>query len=410
PYPDGRAVRKTLDILIRKFGLRSCKPAFPDETTYRHCHDDIIRNCSAPCVGKVTREEYVARVRQACEFLEGNSAELIAQLEKQMLAAAERHEFERAAQLRDLIADLRLTSQQMTRFTRKSLPASNDPQRDMEALQRALGLPRLPVVMECFDISNISSTHIVASMVRFRNGVPETSAYRRYRIRTVDHQDDFASMAEVVRRRYSRVLGEGRQILMEGAEGYADDSQESVVEQMERAARMQDEKQPMNAPVRLPDLIVVDGGRGQLSAACRELQKLGLYEIPIIGLAKEFEEIYRPGEAVPLRLPEDNGALRLLQRLRDEAHRFANSYHALLLKKRMRESLLDTIPGISAARKKALLRKFGAVERIRKATAKEIVEAVPGLGMEGAKELLRRLNRGMGSNDSADGKQTEVEP
>ena len=122
-------------------------------------------------------------------------------------------------------------------------------------------------------------------------------------------------------------------------------------------------------PSTLPDLIIVDGGKGQLSSACKELQRLGLYEQPVIGLAKEFEEIYRPGRPLPLRLPEDSGALKLLQRIRDEAHRFANSFHSLLLKKRISESLLDEIPGVSESRKKALLETFGSVERIRKSSA-----------------------------------------
>lgn len=393
PYPDGRAVRATLDALVKNYGLRSCKVALPDEGTYRHCHDDVIRNCSAPCIGRVTREEYMERVRRACEFLEGNAGELIELFEQRMHEAAAVQDFERAAQLRDLVADLRATARQITRFTRKSLPVSEDPARDLEALKEALGLPRVPVLMECFDISNISSTHIVASMVRFRNGEPETSAYRRYRIRTVEQQDDFASMAEVVRRRYSRVLREGAAILGEEAVEYG---QEGVGELMERVARAQDAEEPQRAAVRLPDLIVVDGGRGQLNAACRELQRLGLYDVPVIGLAKEFEEIYRPGHPVPLRLPEDSGALRMLQRLRDEAHRFANKYHSLLLKKRMTESLLDSVPGVSAARKKALLRRFGSVAGVRKATVEQVLEVVPGLGEKGARELLRRLRRGGG--------------
>jgi excinuclease ABC subunit C len=142
--------------------------------------------------------------------------------------------------------------------------------------------------------------------------------------------------------------------------------------------------------VRLPDLIIVDGGKGQLSAACRELQRLGLYDLPIIGLAKEYEEIYRPGRALPLRLPLDSGALRLLQRIRDEAHRFANAYHQLLLKKRVGESILDDCPGVSQNRKNLLLRKFGSVNRLRKATVEEIA-ATEGIGPKLAEEVHRFL-------------------
>src|SRR5260370_6006694 len=139
----------------------------------------------------------------------------------------------------------------------------------------------------------------------------------------------------------------------------AEFSQETVDESVARIGRKLPERL-----VRLPDLIIVDGGKGQLTAACKELQRLGLQNVPVIGLAKEFEEIYRPGRPLPLRLPEDSGALRLLQRIRDEAHRFANGYHQLLLKKRLTESILDDCPGVSQNRKKLLLAAFGSITRL----------------------------------------------
>jgi len=142
--------------------------------------------------------------------------------------------------------------------------------------------------------------------------------------------------------------------------------------------------------VRLPELIIVDGGKGQLSSACKELQRLGLHDLPIIGLAKEHEEIYRPGRALPLRLPEDSGALRLLQRIRDEAHRFANAYHQLLMKKRIGESVLDDCPGVSQHRKNLLLRNFGSVKRLRRATVEEIA-ATDGIGRKLAADVQRFL-------------------
>ncbi|MEO6053164.1 MAG: helix-hairpin-helix domain-containing protein, partial [Chthoniobacterales bacterium] len=255
-----------------------------------------------------------------------------------------------------------------------------DPVADVLALKDALGIPVLPKVMECFDISNITTTHIVASMVRFKNGVPDRANYRRYRIRTVKGQDDFASMAEVVRRRYARVLTEANGSAGEDAEY----NQEPIIEAMERIKAQ--------LPITLPDLIIVDGGKGQLGMACRELQRLGLHDLPIIGLAKEFEEIYRPGRPLPLQLPEDSGALRLLQRIRDEAHRFANAYHSLLLKKRISESALDEIPGISSNRKKALLAKFGSVARVRKASADQLAE-VEGISPRLAEEVISYLAR-----------------
>jgi excinuclease ABC subunit C len=220
-------------------------------------------------------------------------------------------------------------------------------------------------------------------MVSFRNGVPDKSNYRRYRIRTVEGQDDFASMAEVVRRRYSRVLLESRTL----APDLHEFSQETPSESIERIHETQPER-----AVRLPDLIVVDGGKGQLSSACRELQRLGLQDIPIVGLAKEYEEIYRPGRPLPLRLPEGSGALQLLQRIRDEAHRFANGYHQLLMKKRVAESILDDCPGVSEKRKQVLLKHFGSIERLRKAPITEIA-ALDGISDRLAEVISRFLNR-----------------
>ncbi|HYR59703.1 MAG TPA: helix-hairpin-helix domain-containing protein, partial [Chthoniobacteraceae bacterium] len=141
---------------------------------------------------------------------------------------------------------------------------------------------------------------------------------------------------------------------------------------------------------RLPGLIIIDGGKGQLSSACRELQRLGLYDVPIIGLAKEFEEIYRPARPQPLRLPADSGALQLLQRIRDEAHRFANSYHQLLMKRRIAESLLDDCPGVSQHRKQILLEHFGSVARLRRASVEQMA-AVEGIGPRLAAQIVEFL-------------------
>jgi excinuclease ABC subunit C len=140
----------------------------------------------------------------------------------------------------------------------------------------------------------------------------------------------------------------------------------------------------------LPDLVIVDGGKGQLGMAVKELRALGLHELPVIGLAKQHEEIFVPGKSESIRLPHDRGALKLLQRIRDEAHRFANSYNALLYRRRMRESLLDDCPGMSAARKQRLLKKFGSVARIRRASAEEIA-CLPGISVRSAQALLDHL-------------------
>src|SRR5438309_2129678 len=316
-----------------------------------------------------------------------------------MRKAAKKMNFEKAAELRNMVDDLRSTTRPMRRFIRGSLPSSIDPMADVRALADALQLPRVPHIMECFDISNISTTHVVASMVCFRNGVPDKDNYRRYRVRTVEGQDDFASMAEVVRRRYSRILLEAREAnpdLVEYSQEETTDGLRRLEKQTPNAehptSNIQLEEKKFPAPVRLPDLIIVDGGKGQLSSACRELQRLGLHDLPIIGLAKEREEIYRPGRALPLQLPMDSPALRLLQRIRDEAHRFANAYHQLLMKKRIEESILDDCPGVSQNRKSLLLQRFGSVNRLRRASVEEIA-STEGIGRKLAEDVHVFLQR-----------------
>lgn len=379
PYAHSGAVRATLEILKRKYGIRSCRPRVPTEKDYRHCHDDIIKNCSAPCIGKISAEDYRKRVLEACAFLEGKSKDVVAEMEAAMRAAAAKHDFEKAAALRDLLTALGQTAASPRRFLRGDvLTRSEDSAEDLAGLAEALGLARPPMLMECFDISNITNTHNVASMVRFKDGAPDRANYRRYRIRTVKGQDDFASMAEVVRRRYARLLISAR----EAAPDVAEFSQENIRETMQRLS--------LSTSAQLPDLIVVDGGRGQLSSACTELTRLGLRGQPIIGLAKEREEIYFPGDPQPLRLSHESGALKMLQRIRDEAHRVANGYNQLLMRRRISESVLDDIEGVSRLRKEALLRTFGSVERLRKADA-DAVARVHGIGQRLAVEIVTAL-------------------
>jgi excinuclease ABC subunit C len=397
PYAHAGALRQTLNFMRKKFGVLTFGRGSPTERELKSATYQVPVRLS-----EISAQQYRERVLQACEFLEGKSREMIATLEDEMRKAAKKMDFEKAAELRNMVDDLRSTTRPMRRFTRGSLPSSIDPMADVRALADALQLPQVPRVMECFDISNISTTHVVASMVCFRDGVPDKDNYRRYRVRTVEGQDDFASMAEVVRRRYSRVLLEARNANSDIAEF----SQENAFDAMERCratapvAESADGKQSAcptpeseaQSYVRLPDLIIVDGGKGQLSAACKELQRLGLHDLPIIGLAKEREEIYRPGRALPLQLPMDSGALRLLQRIRDEAHRFANAYHQLLMKKRVGESILDDCPGVSQNRKNLLLRRFGSVNRLRRATVEEIA-STEGIGRKLAEEVHQFLQR-----------------
>jgi len=399
PYAHAGALRQTLNLMRKKFGVLTFGRGAPSERELKSATYQVPTRLS-----EITAEQYRERAAQACDFLEGRSREMIEMLEAQMSEAARKMDFEKAAELRNMIEDVRQTTRPMRRFTRHNLPSAIDPTADVQALGDALQLPSLPRVMECFDISNISTTHVVASMVCFRDGVADKDCYRRYRVRTVQGQDDFASMAEVVRRRYSRILLEARRANPDAAEF----SQESPAEALGRfgatapvagldagtrgACLTISESGTAQSYVRLPNLIIVDGGKGQLSAACRELQRLGLHQLPIIGLAKEHEEIYRPGRALPLRLPPDSGALHLLQRIRDEAHRFANAYHQLLLKKRVEESVLDDCPGVSQNRKNLLLQKFGSVNRLRKASLDEIA-ATEGIGRKLAEEVHRFLQR-----------------
>jgi excinuclease ABC subunit C len=381
PFVNSLALRNTVALARKMFNLRGCRVFTPGEADYKHCLYAHLKNCTAPCVGNVTREQYLEQVKAACNFLEGQCREMQPQLEAEMKKAAAAHDFEKAAGLRDLIRDLNDTWKKTEKFARVpyNLPLAIHPENDLVELAKILGLAAPPQRIEGFDISNISGTFAVASLVSFKNGRPDRANYRRFKIKTVTGQDDFASMAEVVRRRYSRLKREAR-----GGKGE------------DGGLKIEDGKtgaQPssiLHPPSSFPDLILIDGGKGQLGMACAELAKLGLEKIPVIGLAKEFEEIYLPGKSEPLRLGLDHPAVKLLQRVRDECHRVANSYNAQLRLKRISESILDEFPGIGERRKAALLKKFGSVQRLKMATLEQLAE-VPGFGGRAAAELKKFL-------------------
>ena len=219
--------------------------------------------------------------------------------------------------------------------------------RALRSLQEVLELPEAPLRIEAYDIATLQGGDTVGSMVVLEDGLPRRSDYRRFRIRTVDGQDDFASMEEVLRRRFTAYLRE--------------------------RARSAAEQGKFSYP---PSLVLVDGGAGQLSRAEKVLDELDL-DIPAAGLAKRMEEVYLPGRPEPLRIPRDQEALYLLQRVRDEAHRFANTYHVNLRSRSMVDSLLDRVSGLGPTRKKALLRRFGSLKRLRAASVEEIAEIVP---------------------------------
>jgi excinuclease ABC subunit C len=393
PFAHAGALRQTLAFMRKKFGVLTFGRGNPSERELKSSTYQVPMK-----LADISMEQYRERVEKACEFMEGRSKEGLDELEQQMRDAAAKLDFERAAELRNMLDDLRKTTKPMARYTRDQrhrlgTTSSIDPQGDAVMLGDALGLAGPPRRMECFDISNISTTHIVASMVCFVNGKPANHLYRRFRIRTVEGQNDFASMAEVVRRRYARVLREASAVASRAPAALHEDdetvdySPEYSQEKLRDAVARVSEEPEANGIPRLPDLIIVDGGKGQLGAACKELQRLGLDDVPIVGLAKEFEEIYRPARPVPLILPHDSGALMLLQRIRDEAHRFANGYHQLLMKRRIAESLLDDCPGVSQHRKQLLLQHFGSVIRLRRASVAEIA-AVEGIGPRLAQQVV----------------------
>ncbi len=398
PFAHSGALRQTMALMRKKFGVLTFGRGNPTPRELKSSTYQVPMKLS-----EITVEQYRERVDRACELLAGQSKEMFAQIEEEMLAAAATLDFEKAAELRNMLEDLRKTTKPMHRYTRSSgyrVGAGIDPAADIAELAEALQLGAPPRRMECFDISNISTTHIVASMVCFIDGKPANHLYRRFRIRTVEGQNDFASMAEVVRRRYSRVLRDAsaasaRAPALTTEEDRKDTaridySAEFSQERLRDAvARVAEEPEVQGLP-RLPHLVVVDGGKGQLGAACRELQRLGLHDLPVVGLAKEFEEIYRPGEPDPLRLPMESGALRLMQRIRDEAHRFANGYHQLLMKRRIAESVLDQCPGITEKRKVQLLSRFGSVQRLKKATPGQI-SALEGISQRLAEQIVKFL-------------------
>ena len=229
-----------------------------------------------------------------------------------------------------------------------------------------LGLDRLPDRIEAFDISNIQGTDSVASMVVFEGGNPKTSDYRRFRIKGVIGPNDYASMAEVIERRFRRGLEEKKKL-------------------MEQDKSAEDGKFS-----RMPDLVLVDGGKGQLNAAVSVVRSLGLKDIPVISLAEKFEEVYVEGQDDPVNIPKNSAALHLLQRIRDEAHRFALSYHRSLRKKSRLHSVLEEIPGIGEKRRKILIKHFGTVEAIKKSSLEELAR-IKGMNRRAAQNVLEYL-------------------
>ena len=368
PVPRAAILRGTVRWLAEAFGLRTCRGREIANSAYsRHCLNDQLGLCCGPCRGTVTPQEYADRVVRLVATLRGVRTEEAEKLKEEMRGSAAGHQFEEAARLRDTMLCLKDLKeiQAGTSFPppvqgnrRTGLPPETAAA-GLAELQALLALAVPPRRIECFDNSNIAGCFAVGAMVCFLDGRPSPRDYRHFRIRSAAGNDDFAMMHEVLSRRYRRT-GQGEA----GEDG-----------------------------THMPDLIVVDGGAGQLAAACSVLEKLGLPRQPAIGLAKRLEEIYLPDGGSPVQLPRHSSALRILQGIRDEAHRFALTYNRLLRNRRLQDSVLDDVPGIGNTRRNQLLREFGSVARLLRATPAEITRRVPGIGSALAETILDMLRR-----------------
>jgi len=467
PYTDVGAMRRALNVVKRIFTVRSCNYDMPAQMPERPCLDYYIKRCKAPCILAQSQQDYRAMIDEVVLFLSGRPDEVVRRVKERMDLASEQLDFERAAELRDVLHHLermeeptvvleveggdrdvigyardgddacvtvlrirsgKLLSRDQRFLTNiegeedtevitlflagsyvgmqerarqlllpfdfpdrelieQTLPDSRiqipqrGPRRDlialaeqnarhlleelklssMEADERAgdpvyelgreLGLQRLPRSFVCFDISTTQGTDTVGSCIWFENGRPKRGEYRKFKIKTVEGTDDFASMQEVVRRYFDR--------------------------------RLKEEKA-------LPDLIVIDGGKGQLSAAHAALADLGLADRPLISLAKRDEEVFIWGREEPLRLSRRSPGLRLLQQARDEAHRFAVTYNRKRRTMRTVTSELLKVPGIGPVKRRQLLKEFGSVQGVREA-GEEAIAKLPGFNSERARKLLESL-------------------
>ncbi|OGX39756.1 MAG: hypothetical protein A3C53_05280 [Omnitrophica WOR_2 bacterium RIFCSPHIGHO2_02_FULL_68_15] len=334
PFADATLLRQALRAVRRIFPFRVCR-TLPT----RPCLDYYMGLCAAPCAGKIGRDDYQALLERVFRVLEGQKGQVLDDLARRMQAAAAARQYEEAAKLRDQIAALT----ELTLRPRRFIPSEA-----LDDLRRLLRLPVLPRRIEGFDVSNIYGKEAVGSMVAFVDGQPDKTRYQRFKIQTVSGIDDYAMMREIVRRRYDE-------------------------------------------PGTLPDLILIDGGKGHVAAAQEVADALGL-TVPLVGIAKEFEHLFLPGRSEPIILPPTSRALHLLQRVRDEAHRFAIGYHRHLRGRASLRSALDDIPGVGPRRRRDLLIQFGSVAAIAQASLEELT-AVRGISRMLAERLLAALRR-----------------
>lgn len=339
PYTNAKLLRKALMFMRRVFPLRTCR-VIPKRT----CLNFHMGQCLAPCIDKSKKQEYLKVVEELRLFLDGEQDQLISSLTEQMKVASENKDYEKAGTIRDRIKALSLVTAQPQQGlsappaivppieTFKKKPYLH-PSLQIEQLKAILNLPEAPSVIEAFDISNISGKEAVGSMIYFKDGKPDNDHYRKFKIKTVKVIDDYSMMREIVSRRYTRLLAEG---------------------------------------LALPGLIIIDGGKGHLQAAKKELNRLGLWKIPVISIAKNPDRIYISKDKEPIMLGNFEAALLLVQRIRDEAHRFAIGYHRLLRRKQTSASELDNIEGVGPKRKAYLIRHFGSLDEIKMADIEDL--------------------------------------
>ncbi|HXH78573.1 excinuclease ABC subunit UvrC [Nocardioides sp.] len=501
PYGHAWAIRETVDLLLRVFPMRSCSNGVFKRSSQigRPCLLGYIEKCAAPCVGNVTAEQHREIVDDFCDFMAGNTSAFVKRVEKQMYAASEALDFERAARLRDdlgaltkamekqavvladgtdadvialaedplevavqifyvrggrirgqrgwvadrtddggtpelvqdfllqlyggesdsiprevlvpalppdagvleeLLSDLRgsrvtirvpqrgaklalqqtvATNARQSLVLHKTRRASDLTTRNraLEEIQSVLSLDEVPLRIECYDVSNLQGTEVVASMVVFEDGLPRKGEYRRFVIKpetgeTEVTQNDVAHMHQVITRRFRRLLDEQAK-----SEAVSTDSGPMLVDPETGRPRKF---------AYAPGLVVVDGGPPQVAAAQQALTELGINDIPVCGLAKRLEEVWLPAEEDPVILARTSEGLYLLQRIRDEAHRFAITHHRSRRSKSMVESALDDVPGLGEVRRKTLLKHFGSLKKLRLAEAEEIA-LVPGIGPRTAEAI-----------------------
>jgi len=366
PYTDVIALRQAYRYIRNIFPVRRCGRKINPEKRTRLCLDFHLGRCKGPCAGKVGEKEYRSLADSLTLFLKGKYQETIRRLKKLMREKAEELNFEEAARYRNWMEAMKRMKQGEVHPCGGSILVANQAKQDLplhrqnkyvvaeftrliylNQLKKVLSLPKLPQRIEAVDISDISGAQAVGSLVAFKNEMPDQDSYRRFKIKRVSGIDDYKMMAEVIERRYQ----EGKN---------------------------------------LPDLLLVDGGKGHLSVVVQKLARMGLF-FPVAALAKRKEEIFLPYSSAALILKKNSPALRLLEKIRDEAHRFAISYHRQLRRKALKESSLDGIKGIGEQRKKKLLSYFGSIAKIKEAKAEELKKL--GLSEKLSRRVVEFLNQ-----------------